>query len=66
MLDTIGTLRTHPGDAWLYHSMASPLEQFSVGERHEVSLDPAKEWCITHRPAERCTCGQYAVEWPTA
>lgn len=52
-----------PTMAWVYHEVGSTEAPIARADDHNIVLDPQKDWCMTHRPALTCQCGQYALVW---
>jgi hypothetical protein len=50
-------------DAWFYHVQGEGGQEIVLPENHDLTLDPTRDWCVTHRPQTPCTCGQYELEW---
>jgi hypothetical protein len=62
MADEQQTQHLGADTAWFYHVIGDEESQ-AMPEEHDLVLDPTKDWCVTHRPASACQCGQYTLEW---
>lgn len=62
MAEDVQTRQLDAEMAWFYHVVGEEESQ-AMPEVHDLVLDSAKVWCVTHRPAPACQCGQYQLEW---
>lgn len=62
MAEDVQTRQVEAGMAWFYHVVGEDESQV-MPEVHDLTLDPTKVWCLTHRPEPVCRCGMYQLAW---
>lgn len=51
-----------PGMGWMYHDSEDHLP-IVMPDNQDGRLEAERHWCMAHRPAPECACGQYTLEW---